>query len=256
MKNAFRLILLVVAVTGLVYLVVQGYSSPWTGFGDYRKPDDKFVPAKTLWDWLQLLIVPLFLAVGAWLLDGSRKRSERRVEADRQRQKTLEDYYACVTDLLLQGKLKGTGAKDEARSIARTRTLAALRLLDPGRKAQLLQFVYESGLIDAGSAINMNGADFTGALLDESTLVRAELRGVYFQRASLRNANFRHADLRGSDFSRAALTGARLQYAKLVQARMKKADLTDADLTNADLAQVEFSGARLKRAKGIVKWLR
>src|SRR5207249_11037592 len=125
----------------LGYLVLQGCSQPWTGFGEYKKPAENIVPAKTLWDWLQLLIVPVFLAAGAWLLDGSRKRSERRSEADRQRQETLEDDYACVTDLLLRGQLKGPGAQNEARSIARTRTLAALRLLDGGRKAQLLQFV-------------------------------------------------------------------------------------------------------------------
>jgi hypothetical protein len=251
-KIAIRLLLITTAVSSVLYLVIQGYSLPWTGFGDFTKPDEKFVPAKTLWDWLQLMIVPLFLAVGAWLIDGSRKRSEQRLETDRQRQKTLDDYYACMTELLLRGQLKGTGANAEARSIARTRTLASLRLLDPGRKAQLLQFLYEAGLINAGPAINLNGADFTRALLDEATLMGAELRGVDFRRASLRNANLQHADLRGSDFSEAAFTGARLQKAKLVQTRMTKADLTNADFTGADLDQVEFSGATLTGAKGTV----
>jgi uncharacterized protein YjbI with pentapeptide repeats len=255
MKIALRLLLGVIAVGALGYLIIQGYSAPWTGFGNYTKPDEKFIPAKTLWDWLQLLIVPLFLAVGAWLIDGSRKRSERLLESDRQRQKTLEDYYACITDLLLRGQLKGAGASAEARSIARTRTLAALRLLDSGRKAQLLQFVYEAGLIDAGSAINLNGADFTGALLDEATLIRAELRGADFRSASLRNANLQYADLRGSDFSEAALTGAWLQKSRLVQARMINADLTDANLTGADVDQIDLSGATLQRVKGFAQQL-
>ena len=247
-----RLAIIVVMLSGIAYLVVHGYSWPWTGFGHYTKPDENFVPAKTLWDWLQLLLIPSFLAIGAWLIDGSRKRSERRLEADRQRQKTLDDYYTCLTELLLQGRLKCSDTNTEVRNIARTRTLAALRLLDPGRRAQLLQFVYEAGLINASPVINLNGADFTGALLDEATLAHAELRGVDFRGASLKNANLQHADLRGSDFSEAAFIRARLQNAKLVQARMTKANLTDADLRGADLDQVEFSGATLTRAKGII----
>jgi hypothetical protein len=252
MKIALGLILVIVALVSFVYLLILGYSFPWTGFGDYTKPDEKFVPAKTLWDWLQLLIVPVFLAVGALIIDGSRKRSERQLEADRQRQKTLEDYYACITDFLLRGQLKGPGASVDVRRIARTRTLASLRLLDSGRKAQLLQFLYEAGLINAGPAINLNGADFTGALLDEATLVHAELRGVDFRGASLRNANLQHADLRGSDFSEAAFVSARLQNTKLVQAIMTKADLTDADLTAAELDQAELTGAIFTRAKGAI----
>jgi len=54
---------------GLFYL---GYTSfaKWTGFGEYLFPlRDKDAPqfqrSKTLWDWLQLLIIPVVLATGA-----------------------------------------------------------------------------------------------------------------------------------------------------------------------------------------------
>jgi len=38
----------------------------WTGLGTYIDSDGKRQPGKTLWDWLQLLIVPLLLAGGAY----------------------------------------------------------------------------------------------------------------------------------------------------------------------------------------------
>lgn len=57
----------------------QGKVWDWTGFGD-----------KTAWDWMQLLIVPVVLAVGALLfnlslnarqLDTEERRAEAQIEA-------------------------------------------------------------------------------------------------------------------------------------------------------------------------------
>ena len=208
-------------VTGI--LIPKGYDWPWTGFGSALDADGKLEPAKTLRDWLELLIVPVFLAFGAWLLDGSRKKSQSRVEADRQRQSTLDDYLECMTEILLEGKLTGSSAIPAAKDIARTRTLAALRSLDGGRKAQLLQFLYEGGLIGPTPAVQLNGADFGGAQLDEAVLRGVELRGVYFPKASFRKAMLVNADFRGSDFEGADFTGANLEGANLAQANLSGA---------------------------------
>src|SRR5690348_14119531 len=71
----------------------------WTGFAADPIPPNTTVtpivvyqPAKTLWDWLQLLLVPLVLAVGGYWLTRSENRyalqlQERR-EAEAQK---LED---------------------------------------------------------------------------------------------------------------------------------------------------------------------
>ena len=233
MKRRLRILLLLCILVASVLLIRHVYSLPWTGFGPSVDSKGNPVPAKTLWDWLDLLIVPMFLAFGVWFLDGSRKASEARVEADRQRQKTLEDYFQCMTALLLEGKLTEDDACWPARDIARTRTLAALRALDGGRKAQLLQFLYESGLVGANPIVQLNGANLNAAELDEAVLRKAELRGVYFQRASFRNATLADADLRGSDFSGADFTGANLEGANLIQARLKNVTLIRAQLDRA-----------------------
>jgi hypothetical protein len=219
--------LIALAALGILLILIQlGYAEAWTGFGPYLDADGKAHGGKTLWDWQELLIVPVVLALGAWFLDGSRKASDARIEADRQRQATLDAYFQSMTAMLLEGKLIGAAALPVARSVARTLTLVTLRALDGGRKAHLLQFLQESGLVGPTPVVQLNGADFNGAELDESTLVEAELRGVYFQRACFRGATLIRADLRGSDFTGADFTGADMEGANLTHANLTGATIT------------------------------
>ena len=239
----------------LVYFVNEGYKHSWTGFAALTKANGEVVPGKTLWDWLDLLIVPLILAIAAFALDGSRKRSEQRTESDRQRQQILDDYFDFITDVLIT---PGVGKNEDApgaqvihgsmaRSVARSRTLSALRQLDGGRKAALIQFIYEAGLIGKSPALNLNGADLTDADFDEATLVGCELRGARFRRASFRNASLMDSDFSGSDFRQADLTGARFTHARLEQAVFRDANLTRADLSFADMNQADTRGAKRGR---------
>jgi len=244
MKISFRAVVVLLIVAALFVLVREGYDHSWTGFAGHEVKSD-IAPAKTLWDWLDLLIVPVVLAVGAFFLEDSRKRSDREVESDRQRQQTLEDYFAYISELLLDNHLFDATRSNLARELARTRTLTALRLLDGKRKAQVLQFLYEARLIDADPVIQLNGADFRGAFLDEATLSKAELRGVYFSGASIRYATLVDADLRRSDFSDVNFHASNLTNARLVQARLDGADLRSATLTNADLSEVKLDNVKM-----------
>ncbi len=221
--------------------VFFGYQHEWTGFGPRDGTEGQAVPGKTLWDWLELLIVPIVLAAGAFLLDGSRRRSDQRLERDRQRQQVLDAFFSDISELLLSGGLTDSEQRSSARTLARTRTLIALRQLDGGRKAQLLQFLYEGGLIGSNPVIEMVGADLSGALLDEASLRGAVLRGVYFNGASIRRATLAAADLRGSSFSRVDFYKADLTNASLAQADLDRANFEAANLKNADLRDVDLS---------------
>jgi hypothetical protein len=61
-------------VVALGVLIPICYAVQWTGFGQAKVAQD-VRPAKTLWDWLDLLIVPLLLAIGGPLLNRSRNRA-------------------------------------------------------------------------------------------------------------------------------------------------------------------------------------
>jgi hypothetical protein len=62
-----------VLVAVLIYLT---YARPrdWTGFTTRRivhGEGGEVIPGKTLWDWLQLLVIPLALTVGAFALNST-----------------------------------------------------------------------------------------------------------------------------------------------------------------------------------------
>src|SRR5215204_5904004 len=52
-----------IAVVFAIWLIRAGYSYKWTGFGEYIDPssEGKIVRGKTLWDWLQLFVIPTTL---------------------------------------------------------------------------------------------------------------------------------------------------------------------------------------------------
>ena len=231
-RGVLRLLCLGSILAFFLWAILEGYGLKWTGFGSSTL-DSRSVPSKTLWDWLDLVLVPLFLALGAWFLESSRKKSEEHTEADRQRQATLDSYFASMSKLLLENRLDNSKENESARAVARTSTLAALRSLDGGRKARLLQFLYEAGLIEKDPVIQLNGADLKGADLECAVLRGAELRGIYFNGATLRNAVLCQGMFCGSDFSKADLVGADFDGADLSQAIFKGSSLTSDQLASA-----------------------
>ena len=112
-----------------------------------RLPDWLGFRGKTLWDWLQLLIVPAILigVTFAWSATQTRsdnRREDRRIAADRtaaeeaRQSATLRDYLGQMSGLMLDKKLLTSEASDPVRSVARTVTLTTLRRLNESRKAK------------------------------------------------------------------------------------------------------------------------
>src|SRR3954464_12751512 len=101
-----------------------------------RSPEWLGFRGKTLWDWLQLLIVPAILiaVTFAWSATQTRsdnKREDRRIAADRvaadeaRQDLTLQGYHDQMSRLMLDEKLL-TSTSSAVRSVARTITLATL----------------------------------------------------------------------------------------------------------------------------------
>lgn len=230
---------LVAAIAWACYLCfVRGLGwADWTGFGEHVDSTGECHPAKTLWDWMDLLVVPLTLALVAFLLNRWQRQGEHNTTVDNQRQSMLESYFERMTDLILEHDLMGT---PEVGVIGRTHTLALLMRLDKGRKGEVLQFLYEAGLISKSATINLNGVDLTEADLEGATLSGVNLAGVDATGANLNKAKLIEADLGGiilnnANLSKANLTKAYLELACLQKANLREADLTDANLKGADL---------------------
>jgi hypothetical protein len=160
-----------------------------TGFGD-----------KTLWDVLQLLIVPLVL-VGIGLLFEMQQaeREERRAEVERElaeqraQDEALQAYLDQMSTLLLEKDLRASEEESEVRTLARARTLTVLGRLDLSRKTAVMQFLVEAELVQRvergrGPIITLAGADLSDA----------NLRNANLYQANLRDANLVSADLSGA----------------------------------------------------------
>jgi uncharacterized protein YjbI with pentapeptide repeats len=127
-------------------------------------------------------------------------------------------------ELLLENDLSKSDELDKVRKIGRVQTQTVLRRCDGRRKAIVLQFLCESGLIDKDNkVIDLDGADFNGA-----ELFRAQLSKTDLSRASLMEANLIEAKLCNTILSKADLSSA-----KLFRADLRGVDLTEANLSGA-----------------------
>lgn len=257
----------VAGVIGALITASYYYKWPWTGLTDaaYPKVDGvEFQRGKTLWDWLQLLIIPSVLAGAALLFNAQSTQTQLEITTDNQREAALQAYIDNMSELLLDGRLRTSEEGSEIRSVARTRTLSTLRQLDGTRKGQVLQFLHESRLIRSPDMIivlagadlrdtNLEGADLRGVDLSEADLRGAKFFGAKLRGAKLRGADLSEADLQWADLSEANLTGARLAGADLQWAGIFKADLSmtsiqRANLQEAQLSETDLRGADLQEA--------
>jgi uncharacterized protein YjbI with pentapeptide repeats len=218
----------VVALVGIA-IVVLGYFREWTWTGLVK--DD--YPKRTLWDWLDLLIVPAVLAIGGYLFNRSENRATQAAAERRAQDEALQAYLDNMSDMLITNKdqpsLYDEHPPDSLRTVARARTLTVLARLDGDRKARVVQFLYESDLISTFRPIlDLSGADLSGVVLR-----RAILDGVNLQKADFRGANLDFADLREAKLHKADLSGAHVRGTVLHNADLSSAQFEFADLSPA-----------------------
>jgi uncharacterized protein YjbI with pentapeptide repeats len=255
---------------GVVIVIIYGYLARpgWVGVSD-----------KTFWDYLDLLIVPAAIAIGAafinWMqserqrqaevaqqnlernAEVARRDRELKVENQRAQDVALQAYFDQMSQLLLDrnGRLRESQEGDEVRTLARARTLTVLTRLDGGRKGSVLRFLYEADLITKDRLVlNLDGADLTyvdlapenpslpKANLRMADLSRVNLFGARLPWACLEEASLSETDLRGGDLTEANLREADLNRSGLFQTNLRGANFRRADLRGANLTNEQLVG--------------
>lgn len=218
---------------------------------------------KSIWDLVNLLLVPLIIAVGGYLFNQaqqarnlefteSQNDNQRRIGLDRDQEQALQNYLDKMGELLLEKKLSTT--KDKVvLNLARSRTLTILRSLNNQyldiegrgrnrRKGSLARFLYEMNLITGTEPIiSLRKANLEFAYMHKGEFSQANFEDAYLKEADLRNAN-----LEGSILINAYLPGARLNGANLSSANLTNANLQKANLLGAKLDDANLTGADLK----------
>jgi uncharacterized protein YjbI with pentapeptide repeats len=275
----------IIAIGRMAYLrFVKGYGWIDTGFGAYTTTireasgttSIEVHPAKTLWDWMDLLVMPVVLAVGVWLLNHAERASEqkiarqrieedRKIAEDRVKETTLQNYLDRMEELLLEHHLKDTKGKEDEisvaiRDVAQVRTITTLRTLDRERRNIVLQFLRDADLADfvlVGANLNkasLNGAELWGINLKSANLDKADLLGADLNRSNLIDAklyktNLNEANLAEVDLSGANMRGATLNGTCLRKANLSKVNLSEADISGATLIEANLSGAHMLSVK-------
>jgi uncharacterized protein YjbI with pentapeptide repeats len=212
---------------------------------------------------MELLIIPLVLAIGAYYLNRSERKVEREIATDRQQEAALQAYLDRMTDLLLEKDLRKAVHPEtlleaewrnskfpELQSIAKTLTFTVLRSLDKRRKGQVIQFLYEADLIGRANKV----VDLRSASLDGADLHRADLQGADLSYADLRYANLSDAILLGAELREANLAGANMFHTTLRGADLQSANLTGVDLRNSNMMHTFFNDADLSNANMAGAW--
>jgi uncharacterized protein YjbI with pentapeptide repeats len=235
----------------------------------------KIAPGKTLWDWLNLLGVPITLAIlGYWLQQIQQKHAEeeakeqRELAADETKEEVLQVYFDRLSALLVDKNLLAIADKvnsekpeklqatreeqellDSAVDVIRARTLSIFRRFenDKERKNSVIRFLIEADFISK-LKINLSGADLSGAHLSYANLSGAHLSGADLSSAHLGEANLSYANLSGADLSGADLSGAHLIGANLSYAHLSSADLNGTHLSYAHLIGTHLSYANFSNA--------
>lgn len=253
--NPLAWFIILLAVCGLALVIWQTARYNRLGFND-----------KLLWNWMDLLLVPVMVAFVVWILDrrehmsdriaakervdheqnitNQRAATERKINKDRLNQQTLELCLEYISRNLLNAHASPVSPSIK-RAIIRARVLEAIDSLgyDHNRRDQVLRFLDDMRLLHETTSISE--PLFKGAQnLTDLKLRKADLRKVDFS-----GANLTSADLRRTRLTEARLTEARLPMARLFGACLDKADLTRADLSNAFLACANLEGATLGHAE-------
>ena len=244
--KVIRLILVILVIFVLFFLIkwaIKPDISPdWTGFAAYDE-EKLGARSKTLWDWLDLLIIPVVLAIIAFLYKEFEKiKSKRDIRIQRQHQ-AVDDFIQIITELSLDHNLATKKPKDGTKEIARSRVIFVLENIDGERKGQILQFLYESNLIDLTPKVVLVGANFKGIQLTGIDLHSSEIRGAYFQNSDLQKSNLDQALFVGCNFLKSNFS-----ESKVENTDFSYSNLSSCEFQNMNLSTVNFEGANLTNA--------
>ena len=238
-------------------------------------------PSKSFWDVLELLGVPLVLAIlGAWFQKTQQEQSERiakeqrEQDGDETREEVLQLYFDRVSALLIdknlmvlaagkkkvdavraKGVLSALTEQEELLEVAidiiQARTLSILRRFeqDSERKSSVIRFLIEADIIErleiSFSTTNLSHVDLRDANLSNVSLNNADLIGAYLKGSRLVGANLRGSYLHRANLSRANLSDANLYGANLPSANLTRAILRNANMSEANLLGADLGGADL-----------
>jgi hypothetical protein len=242
-----------------------------TGFGEYTPATPNAQRGKTLWDWMELLLVPLALALGAAFFTWVTNTREREIEDQRIKERQALEQRRTEEQQKIEDRRIEEQQRIEDRRVEEQRKAE----LDRSREAALQAYLDRmTDLIKDGLRESEPGTEERSIARARTLTVLRQLdgerKGLLLQFlhearligtlgahegrereeavVDLGGADLSEADLSGADLSEADLSGADLSGARLIGANLRGADLTWADLGYAFLMEANLGKTLLIEA--------
>ena len=138
--------------------------------------------------------------------------------------------------------------------VIRTKTLHALRQLDPARKVLLIQLLIDSGV---QNRINISHADLSslifipGSFYNQLQFVNVIARNVSLKRVSLHQSNFSYSILDEASFHQSNCSYADFSYASLQRTDWTNTDVTQAIFNYSNLLGANITSQQLATAQSL-----
>jgi len=285
-RRSWLIIIAAAAAIAFLFLIwpAWGYHLDWTGFGASRSPVKNpkapfdYYPSKTLWDWMQLLGVPVVLAVAAlWFNATENRRDQRIADQNRATDQSIADQNRATdqsiadqnraTDQSIADQNRATDqsiAEDRQQEAALETYFATMRTLVLDKKLRESDEADTSGVRAVARAqtlttlrrLNGERRGTVVRFLHESHLITRDKLIMDLRGADLRGTNLHEASLYKISLLQADLRGANLRGANMAEAFLIKADLREALLTMSILPEADLRGAILCGANMRLAFLR
>lgn len=238
-----RTLLLFLVFCAFVFVLFNGYAEnwKWVGVSGYQDENEMLQQGKTFWDWMELLLIPIFLLLGAASLNSSERKNEQKLADDQRREQIIQNVRKELTDLILREGLKRRVAQNDLYVVARTIILTAIHSLqdDGRRKGILIGFISEMGLIknkpiDAPEdpieheakmlpVLGIGNLDLQHIEFKERYLDTVKLPSSNFSFGNLEGSSFRNVDFQDSTFHKANLKNTSFMFCNLKGTNFDKA---------------------------------
>lgn len=267
------LLVLIGVMTALVLPNGLGFDSETVRVPSVAGEDIQYRRSRTLWDLLELLIVPAVLGFGVYLfqrIGANRDRARTELESTRDRERAEDERQEAALRGFMDrmGNLLALASSSRRRSgrrqnqfnklqktLIRGYVLNSVPSMIPERKKAIINFLYESDMIKSVEPeISLRDADLRSVDLTILRGKEAQFEEINLAESNLGDANFALANMKSAVFTDATLeqanfTGTQLHNAVLFNTDLRQANLVAAQLHNADLRFANLSGANLRGAR-------
>jgi hypothetical protein len=220
--------LFITIIAGILAAVYFAAVLPdWTGLppGAVDAQGNEKPRAKTLWDLLELVIIPVVLLVIGNAISQAQQRSAEKAARLHIQNAALESYLDWMAGLL--SDQDSTQLSTKVLRKAKIRTLTTLRRLDGEHNRILIHFLRDAELVTGTSPV----IELKKAFLYRVDLQGVNLGGIILQEADLRGVDLTEADLTEADLTGANLKGATVTDEQLLAAKsLKGATMPDGSI--------------------------